>query len=316
MRSKTLKACTKKTKRWWSFGIALEDFLLRLDTERVAFIQNLDNLLRSVDITDAEKQSLMRDPHCARWHDPHVQAELRRRITAQYYGWYISVLGDIREAILEINNCLPINKAYQVEAKSFENVMFKAKTSFFSRKDRLLQRIQNRNDDLSKFLLRESLQPKASPQNNILSGSGNGRIQSRPFLKLQKSSRELYGSLQAIWPCQCSSGHSCGVASTWDTSGQTPRHGALALLYGQPENNSCFELRIEEIESDCDGSSETSTKATFIQDLPDLRQNIANQNRAKKFKGKWVLRKLGQSSLSAFLNPARSRPDSSTTNTI
>jgi len=96
----------QKLKRWWSFGIAFEDFLLRLDTERVAFLQNLQGLLGSVDIPEAQKEMLQADVQCHLWNEPHVQAALRRRITDPYFDWYIAVLSDIREALEEVNRLL------------------------------------------------------------------------------------------------------------------------------------------------------------------------------------------------------------------
>ena len=60
----------QKLRQWWSFGIAFDDFLLPLDTERVAFLQNLDTLLSSADIPDTQRGLLMRDPHCVLWNDP------------------------------------------------------------------------------------------------------------------------------------------------------------------------------------------------------------------------------------------------------
>jgi len=98
----------QKLKRWWRFGIAFEAFLLRLDTERVAFLQNLDNLLSLTDIPDAEKELLMGDLHCSLWNDPRVQAKLRHRITDPYFDWYITTLSDIREALKEISGLLPV----------------------------------------------------------------------------------------------------------------------------------------------------------------------------------------------------------------
>jgi len=98
----------QKLKRWWSFGIAFEDFLLRLDTERVAFLQNLENLLGSVDISDTQKEALLSDAQCRLWNEPQVQAALRRRITDQYFDWYRTILSDIRDTLEEVNRLLPV----------------------------------------------------------------------------------------------------------------------------------------------------------------------------------------------------------------
>ncbi|KAK3391144.1 hypothetical protein B0H63DRAFT_508351 [Podospora didyma] len=97
---------------------------------RVAFLQNLEYLPVSVDISDEQKLLLMEDPHCRLWHDLEIQFELRRRITAPYYGWYISVLSDLQEALKEITEFLPIQNPYHVNAGGIDNVIFRAKSSF------------------------------------------------------------------------------------------------------------------------------------------------------------------------------------------
>ncbi|KAK4220468.1 hypothetical protein QBC38DRAFT_505710 [Podospora fimiseda] len=109
----------------------------------------------------------MRDPSRMRWDNPVIQAELRRRILTQYYGWYISILTDIQGALHEVNQFLPNDKAYRIDSRMLKNAMFKAKSSLFSDKDRLLQRIHNRNEELSNLLLREFIQSHGQGQRTI-----------------------------------------------------------------------------------------------------------------------------------------------------
>lgn len=111
---KDSKGIVRKARNWWSFGLAFEDFMLRLDTERVAFLQNLDILLSSTDISEERREILKNDMTSQLWNDRTVQDNLKHRIGPLYYDWYITVLKEIHQALRETMDLLPVNEVYDL----------------------------------------------------------------------------------------------------------------------------------------------------------------------------------------------------------
>ncbi|KAK1750908.1 hypothetical protein QBC47DRAFT_392869 [Echria macrotheca] len=295
----------QKVKRWWNFSIAFEDFLLRLDTERVAFLQNLDNLLTSASIPEPDKQLLMLDPRCDLWYSPSIQAALRARISDPYFDWYITVLSDIREALDEIKEFLPVGKMHQIDAKGAHDIIFRAKTSFSSRKDHLLDRIQDRNEEIFKFLLRESIKPSETPKPT------KSTANSHQFIRAQKRSKELHQVLRSVWKCQCTASHSCGISSSMSSHKLSPIE--ISLLVTDSSKNHL--IRVEQFEEE-DGCHQGSSVASssVVEDISTVRRQLAYKNKSKGVEtSKGALMMLGKSALSSTLNPAGSTSSSTTT---
>lgn len=94
-----------------------------------------------------------------------------------------------------------------MSSSSFGAQMFRLRTSFSHRKDRLISKIQEKNKELCGFLdrlshvSRATTSPEATPC----------RAQAVQIFNLQQDSNTLYETLQNNLHCTCASGHPCGI---------------------------------------------------------------------------------------------------------
>ncbi|KAM7203213.1 hypothetical protein V8F20_004155 [Naviculisporaceae sp. PSN 640] len=259
---KDSKGLIRKAKDWWKFGLAFEDFLLRLDTER---------------------------------DDPLVQDELRRRITPRYYDWYINVLSDIHQALEETMDILQIGEIRKLDARGTEDVLFRFKTSFSGRKEKLLNRIQGRNEEIFKFLSREFIHP-----DNVVTGPRHAKRTSdecKRFLECQKRSRNLYEALGSVWQCKCSPSHRFSIRSA--PCERDASTASVCLLIQSPAHASLILTRqtSEEALIPKHGQHQRS-QGPVLQDIPDFRFQVVQQNKSKahsSLKGKGIFNLLGKS---------------------
>jgi hypothetical protein len=107
---KDLKGVYRNFRTWWRFDREFEDFISGIDREHIAFSQNLDILLSSLDLSDDDRERLQNGVDSRLWHQPHIQQELRRRLQDRYYPWFVRQLTDIDEALKELHGLLPIGK--------------------------------------------------------------------------------------------------------------------------------------------------------------------------------------------------------------
>lgn len=108
---KDIRERYKHLKEWWKFESAFTSFLQAIETEHIAFSQNLELLLAPLDISLEEKRVLEEDCKSPFWHDPSIQVKLRERIQNRYYSWYMVQLKDINDALQELRSFLPVEKA-------------------------------------------------------------------------------------------------------------------------------------------------------------------------------------------------------------
>src|SRR3569833_1272293 len=100
----------QKVRRWWQFEAEFEDFIAAVETQSIAFSQTIEILVGQLDISEDERTKLEIDADSSLWHQPHIQAELRRRVKSRYYPWFTRQLMDINEAMNELYQLLPIGK--------------------------------------------------------------------------------------------------------------------------------------------------------------------------------------------------------------
>lgn len=94
-------------------------------------------------------------------------------------------------------------QVYHLDYKSLESELFRRKRSFGHKKDTLLATIQDKDEQLYKFL-------DSASQTRLLAES-KGRARSSQFLILQRHALMLSGYFSRFWTCSYSSSHSCGV---------------------------------------------------------------------------------------------------------
>lgn len=108
--AKDLNARYRDLKSWWQFELQFENFVSAVDREFVAFTQNQEILLVPLNLPDAELEVLLNDPDTLLWHEPRIQALLRKRLQSRYYTWYMQQLKDINDAISKLLDLLPADK--------------------------------------------------------------------------------------------------------------------------------------------------------------------------------------------------------------
>jgi hypothetical protein len=95
---------------WWRFEATFESFISAVEAEYIKYSLTLNILVGDLDIDQDEQDKLQNDTSCTLWHAPHVQAELRRRVGSQYYGWFTRQLSEMNTALRELFAMLPIGK--------------------------------------------------------------------------------------------------------------------------------------------------------------------------------------------------------------
>ncbi|RSL97580.1 hypothetical protein CEP52_010805 [Fusarium oligoseptatum] len=85
--AKTAKSRYQDLKWWWRFETEFEDFISVVDREFISFSLNQEILLSPLDILNNEREILQNDPDTLLWHEPRIQAQLRKRLRNRYYTW-------------------------------------------------------------------------------------------------------------------------------------------------------------------------------------------------------------------------------------
>lgn len=109
--SKVLRSRYEDTKSWWRFEREFGDFIAAVEREHIAFKQALEILLEPiVGLSEHELSTLQSEPQSQLWFDSRIQAELRSRVQAKYYSWFMRQLIDLNVALQELHSLLPIGK--------------------------------------------------------------------------------------------------------------------------------------------------------------------------------------------------------------
>ncbi|KAF4911417.1 hypothetical protein CGCF415_v004359 [Colletotrichum fructicola] len=153
--AKEVAGFLRKTRSWWQFETTFENFVSNLSTQEAAYTLVLRRVLDPLDISDSEFAGLLGNPQCKLWHEIHVQDALRQRLSSEY-RWFMWNLFDLNQAVLDLQELLPLNKLHHLDSSSLESEMYRLQTTFSSDKDRLLDRISHINNDLHQYLDRES----------------------------------------------------------------------------------------------------------------------------------------------------------------
>ncbi|EQB57940.1 hypothetical protein CGLO_01873 [Colletotrichum gloeosporioides Cg-14] len=107
--AKEIAGFLRKAKSWWQFETTFETFVSTLTTQEASYTLVLKRLLDPLDISDSEYNSLLRSPQCDLWHELHVQDGLRQRLSSEY-RWFMWSLTDLNQAVLDLQELLPIGK--------------------------------------------------------------------------------------------------------------------------------------------------------------------------------------------------------------
>lgn len=176
--------------------------------------------------------------------------------------------------------------------------MFRIKTSFDHEKDDLLADVRDRNDKIFTFLQQAShlSETRAAPL------SRPAREQMTPLLALQGDANALYETFQAQLCCDCTSGHSCGIAvSTVQGMKDRVATGHLKILF--LDGPSRTQIKISSIPA-TDSKTVNSSKTTNdkLEEVSTLRRQLSVSNRleAVRQRAPKALFELAASSIPAF----------------
>ncbi|KAK2030309.1 hypothetical protein LX32DRAFT_662671 [Colletotrichum zoysiae] len=233
--AKESRTVFKKTKSWWRFQTSFEEFVSTIATQEIAYVQVLKGLFRSLEITDGEYHALIKDPGSTLWHESHIQEKLRYRLSDNEFPWFMSKLSELNEAIKRLHNLLPV---YYLDSTDLESELFRLQTSFSSEKDRLLRRVTDINDDLHRFLLRDSTVTRPPASKSII-----------PFRDLHDQAVTFYECLSRCWKCCCSAAHTVGITAhpAIRKSSQAAEFGYFNVLFEAEANPKQLRLQVETV---------------------------------------------------------------------
>ncbi|KAI8711312.1 hypothetical protein NCS52_01507200 [Fusarium sp. LHS14.1] len=294
--AKTAKSRYRDLKWWWRFETEFEDFISVVDREFISFSLNQEILLSPLDILNSERDILQNDPNTLLWHDPRIQAQLRKRLGSRYYPWYMEQLHDINNAISKLLDLLPTRKACDVDPTGLESELFRLKWSFSHKKDKLLATIKDRNETIYAFLDRSA---------HLARGFESRRAGSRvwPYLSAQRQASSMYECLQSRWKCHCLSNHTCGIRASMvgqDRGDLEPK--SFVFLFDEGERFT--ELRVEVAELKPIGITPQPSSQSIV-NVSQLKEDISAKIRSHHARNRSSsLAALAASSLSIVGNPS------------
>lgn len=162
-----------------------------------------------------------------------------------------------------------------MNSSSLEKEMFKVRTSFTHEKDDLLAEVRDRNDKIFTFLQQAS----HLSDTRMASLSGPAKEQMTLFLDLQGDASSLYDSFKEKLCCNCTSGHSCGIAvSTMDGLRDQVATGHLKILF--LDGPSRTQMRILSLTENNNKPITSPKPVTYrLEEFSALRQQLSERNR-------------------------------------
>lgn len=169
--------------------------------------------------------------------------------------------------------------------------MFRLRTSFRHRKDRLLATIQNKNEALYSFL------DRASHSTPVLAApKGQVPVPVKSLMSLQRQVRSLTQQLSLSWECNCSSNHPCQVSiikegTEPDRLGLVFEHDSkYTKLYVEEVKTNTASHKLETRSSDQEsisGAAGPAYKPTSKQEeISSLKKQISLKTRFKQLRTK------------------------------
>lgn len=104
---KAAKSYFEELGRWWEFRTDFEAFVRAIEFEEVIYGQNLDMLLRAIELSDKEYWSLRNSHTSNLWHHPDIMSKLRLHL-GEALPLFITMLKELNRDIDELWKLLPI----------------------------------------------------------------------------------------------------------------------------------------------------------------------------------------------------------------
>lgn len=182
--------------------------------------------------------------------------------------------------------------------------MFRLRTSFRHKKNRLLSDIKMKNSELFNFLQRDQASRLSRISRAAPSKGGNSVISS--FLDFQDQAQSVFKGFQLYWSCSCTCAgiHPCRI---------TARDSDMKVLIDTEAEQAHIKVQLEKTvkQKTSSKSSATVQVATKHEEVAVLRSQVSLKNRLSKMKvkGPKSILKLTASALAALSNPAEAKSD-------
>ncbi|KAI8715959.1 hypothetical protein NCS52_01105000 [Fusarium sp. LHS14.1] len=276
--SKPLSRYYQGAGRWWRFKRDFMTLVSTVEDQSIAFSQNLRLLLAPVDIDPETKAILLQDPGSKLWHDPVIQAKLKKRIESQYISWFWKQLMEMRDALDELYGMLPIDQDGKVNiprATTVDYELFRLKQSFSTRSDSHIAAQATRSTNFGDQF----------PQSSTM------EVKVRKLLHLQSEAKKLSHAFRDGWNCLCE--HQCGVRLDWrPLEAGTYKEPSLKLLL--EIGAGMKETRVQMI-AEGDIESPSSPSVGYLGQMANLRVPLHQELAPMTFE-----QRLGRKGLASF----------------
>lgn len=228
---------------WWKFRTEFLGFMHVIGRQAILFDENLEELLSPIITSDAEMDTLLRDPTGPFWRRAELEEKLRERLPKSYES-YRNTIDDMKETMDALQKKLGIQNGkltwtddanrikWEYEFRRMKYVLSKKK------RDKLVGDLTAHNEELQKlFTSSERLAPLR-----------RRRRTPNAFKRIREQACGLYSVLATGWRCQCTyetPPHQANLLleKRIDTSNQ--RHGAKVISSSEAQLRVLFFLRTE-----------------------------------------------------------------------
>lgn len=183
---------------WWKFRTEFLGFIHVIGRQAILFDENLEELLSPIITSDAEMDTLLRDPTGPSWRHAELEAKLRRRLPKSYES-YRNAIDDMKETMDALQKKLGIQNGkltwtdganrikWEYEFRRIKYVLSKKK------REKLVGNLTANNEELQKlFTSSERLAPLRKR-----------RRTPNAFKRIREQACGLYSVLATGWRCQC-----------------------------------------------------------------------------------------------------------------
>ena len=183
---------------WWKFRTEFLGFMHVIGRQAILFDENLEELLSPIITSDAEMDTLLRDPTGPLWRRAELEKKLKGRLPKSYEA-YRSTIDDMRETMDVLQKKLGIQNGkltwtddanrikWEYEFRRIKYVLSKRK------REKLIGDLTANNEELQKlFTSSERLAPLRKR-----------RRTPNAFKRIREQACGLYSVLATGWRCQC-----------------------------------------------------------------------------------------------------------------
>ncbi|CAD6579310.1 MAG: hypothetical protein ASARMPREDX12_009125 [Alectoria sarmentosa] len=183
---------------WWKFRTEFLGFIHVIGRQAILFDENLEELLSPIITSDAEMDTLLRNPTGPSWRHAELEAKLRRRLPKSYES-YRNAIDDMKETMDALQKKLGIQNGKLTWTDGANRIKweyeFRRVRYVLSRKKRekLVGDLTANNEELQKlFTSSERLAPLRKR-----------RRTPNAFKRIREQACGLYSVLATGWKCQC-----------------------------------------------------------------------------------------------------------------